>query len=312
MAQYLKDPGVFMTDSMHFPTLKDSLAARRYFRDLSGKSVLLYQHVAANCICFFTKALLCGVSEAVHMLCGVVKQKSGYDASVNVCDNAGKSNLIFGMAPLLNIEIWPRLNSRQRLKLWGVSKDSSYANIDYAIAGTIRWELIDEGWQDMVWILASIAEGKADPSVIAQYLRTRSKHPAARGFDELGKLFRTLYMLRFGTDMALRHIVMRYTARRETWNQFGRNVFHGFGGLLREKGQEAQEEVFWFLTVVQNAIVLWNGLALDQAISKARQDGLKIGDEDLKHIFPTMIEHINFVGQFDLDLNRRPPFRLAI
>ena len=64
--------------------------------------------------------------------------------------------------------------------------------------------------------------------------------------------------------------------------------------------------------LVQNAIVLWNALALDQAIPKARYDRIPIRDEDLKHVLPTMVEHINFVGQFDIDINRRPPFRLAI
>ncbi len=83
-------------------------------------------------------------------------------------------------------------------------------------------------------------------------------------------------------------------------------------GLVREKDPEGQEEIFWFLTVVQNAIALWNALALDQAIPKARRDGILIQDENLKHILPTMIEHINFVGRFDIDINRRPPFRLAV
>ena len=103
----------------------------------------------------------------------------------------------------------------------------------------------------------------------------------------------------------------RYTSRRETWNQFGRSIFHGFGGLVREKSQEGQEELFWFLTVVQNAIVLWNALALEQAIGRARRDGVRIEDEDLRHILPTMLEHINFVGHFDVNMERRPPFRLA-
>ena len=118
-------------------------------------------------------------------------------------------------------------------------------------------------------------------------------------------------MIRYGMEMPLRYTVQRHTARRENWNQFARNIFHGFGGLLREKDQEAQEEIFWFLTVIQNAIALWNALALDQAVTEARKDGIEITDEDLKHVLPTMIEHINFVGQFLLDFNRKLPFKRA-
>lgn len=163
----------------------------------------------------------------------------------------------------------------------------------------------------MIWIIASIGAGKADPSLVAEHLNSQPRHPATLGFNELGKLIRTIYVLRYGMDMSLRRTVIHYTARRETWNSFGRNVFHGFGGTVKQKDPEKQDEVFWFLTVVQNAIVLWNALALEQVIEKSKNEGLKIEDEDLKHMLPVMVEHINFVGRFDFDLSRQPPFRLS-
>jgi hypothetical protein len=62
--------------------------------------------------------------------------------------------------------------------------------------------------------------------------------------------------------------------------------------------------VFWFLTVVQNAIVLWNAVSIEHIL----RSGLKvISENDLKHILPTMTEHINFVGRFDLDMNTNLP-----
>jgi TnpA family transposase len=310
-AQKLGDPGIFMTDSMRFPTLKDSLTARHHFRYGGGKSILLYQHVTSNCICFFTKALLCDVSEAIHMLDGIQKHRSGLEPVINICDSAGKSDLVFGLALLLNIEIWPRVRGRQNLKLWAASEKDSHSHIQRAISGIIQWEKIDRNWQDMIWILASITAGTADPSLIIERLSVQPRHPATEGISELGKASRSQYLLRYGMDMDMRRIVMKYTSRRETWNQFSRNIFHGFGGLIREKSPEGQDELFWFLTVVQNAIVLWNALALEQAVERARQDGAKIEDDDLGHMLPTMVEHINFVGRFNVNLQRQPPFKLA-
>jgi Tn3 transposase DDE domain/Domain of unknown function (DUF4158) len=210
------------------------------------------------------------------------------------------------------LDVFQPLSSRQKLKLWSVAKDRTYNHIGHAITGIIQPEHIDSGWQDAVWVLASIAEGKAEPSLIAEHLNKKTKHPATKAFNELGKILRSSYMIRFGLEMPLRYTVQRHTARREHWNQFGRNIFHGFGGLLREKDQESQEEIFWFLTVIQNAIALWNALAIDQAVAEARQNGVDMTDEDLKHVLPTMIEHINFVGQFHLDFNRQLPFKKAV
>ena len=35
-----------------------------------------------------------------------------------------------------------------------------------------------------------------------------------------------------------------------------------------------------------------------------------ISSADLNRILPTMVRHINFVGRFDLDFTRKPPFEL--
>jgi hypothetical protein len=54
------------------------------------------------------------------------------------------------------------------------------------------------------------------------------------------------------------------------------------------------------------AIILWNALSLENIIPNFQM----VSKEDLKRILPTMTGHINFIGQFDLDFDRRPPFNL--
>ena len=310
VAQRLDHPGVLLSDAMHVRTLARSLTARAYYRDVSHKNVLLYQHVTAHCICRFTQALVCNVSEAIHMLHGVLQCRQGGEPIISICDSGGKSDLVFGLASLLNILLYPRLRSRN-LKLWAPDSGHTYDNLPSDFAGVIRWDWLDEGWRDMLWILASVAAGTASPALIFEHLAAQPKHPATRAFQELGKLERSLYALRYGMEMDLRRFVVPHTARREHWNKFARGV-QAFGDLLREKSHDGQEEVFWFLTVVQNAIVLWNALALDKAVVQAQANGLKIREQDLNRVLPTMLDHINFVGHFDLDLRRRPPFQFAV
>ena len=303
MAERLGEMNVLLTDSMQMRTIKDSMIARQHHRYLSGKSTLLYQHVTSNCVCVFTQALLCNVSEAIHMLTGVMECRTGDDSIINICDSAGKSNLVFGLSGLINILLHPRVRSRH-LKLWGIGKNVEYKNIADAITGHIRLDRIDKGWQDVMWILASIEAGTGKPLIILNHLASQPQHPATQALEELGKLERSLYLLRYGKDLDLRRFVVPYTSRREHWNKFTGEV-QAFGDLIREKTLEDQEEVFWFLTVIQNAIVLWNALSLENILS----DGsMSVTAEDLKHILPTMTEHLNFVGKFDVDLQRTPLF----
>jgi TnpA family transposase len=301
-------PGVLLADAMHVRTAKRSLTARSYYRDRSHSNILLYQHITSHCICQFTQALLCNVSEAIHMLHGVLMCRQGKEPLICVCDSGGKSDLVFGLASLLNINLHPRVRSRN-LKLWSPRKGLSHKSLPGPFAGCIRWGLLDAGWQEMMLVLASIAAGTASPAVILERLARQPNHPATLGFQELGKLQRSLYLLDYGMDMDLRGFVVPQTARREHWNRFTRDVL-AFGDLVREKGHAGQEEVLWFLNVMQNAIILWNALALDKAIAAARRDGLELSEEDLKHVLPTMIAHISFVGRFVLNLQRRPPFNL--
>ena len=295
---------VLMTDSMQVRTLKKSLIARQHHRYLSGKSTLLFQHITENFICLFTQALLCNVSEAIHMLAGTLECREGKKPIINISDMAGKSGLVLGLSRLMNIYPYVRVRSRN-LKLWGVNKNNSYQNISTSIAGQINNNIIDKGWQDIMWILSSIEAGTAKPIIILNHLLSQPNHPAAKALEELGKIERSLYLLSYGTDLELRRFVVQHTSHREHWNKFTRNV-QAFGDLIQEKTIEDQEEVFWFLTVVQNAIILWNALSLENIIQKFQM----VFEEDLKRILPTMTGHINFIGQFDLNFDRRPPFKL--
>lgn len=137
VAQRLDHPGVLLSDAIHMQTLARSLTARSYFRDVSHKNVLLYQHVTAHCICRFTPVLLCNVSEAIYMLHGVLQCRQDGEPIISICNSGGKSDLIFGLASLLNILLFPYLRSRN-LKLWAPDNGPAYNNLPGDFAGVIR------------------------------------------------------------------------------------------------------------------------------------------------------------------------------
>jgi hypothetical protein len=164
-----------------------------------------------------------------------------------------------------------------------VDKKNRFQNISAAIAGQINTNIIDDGWQDIMWILASIEAGTAKPIIILNRLLSQPNHPATKALEELGKIERSLYLLRYGTDPELRRFVVRHTSHREHWNKFTHNV-QAFGDLIQEKTIADQEEVFWFLTEVQNAIILWNALSLEKIIPAIQM----LSEQDLKRVLPTI------------------------
>ena len=80
----------------------------------------------------------------------------------------------------------------------------------------------------------------------------------ARALEELGRLIKTLYLLRFIDDEAYRRRILVQLNRGEGRHQLARIVFHGKRGELRQRYREGQEDQLGALGLVVNVIVLWN------------------------------------------------------
>jgi hypothetical protein len=65
------------------------------------------------------------------------------------------------------------------------------------------------------------------------------------------------------------------------------------------------------LNVVLNCIAFWNTLAVQHIVEELRAEGHEISQEELKHVTPTMTEHIDLIGKIEINLGRSAPFRFA-
>ncbi len=65
------------------------------------------------------------------------------------------------------------------------------------------------------------------------------------------------------------------------------------------------------LNVVLNCIAFWNTLAIQHIVDELRVAGHEISQEQLKHVTPTMSQHIDLIGKFEINLGRSVPFRFA-
>ena len=65
------------------------------------------------------------------------------------------------------------------------------------------------------------------------------------------------------------------------------------------------------LNLVLNCIAFWNTLAIQKIVEELRAEGHEISQEQLKHVTPTMTEHIDLIGKFEINLGRSVPFKFA-
>jgi len=50
---------------------------------------------------------------------------------------------------------------------------------------------------------------------------------------------------------------------------------------------------------------------MQKIVVDLRAEGYEISDEELKHITPTMTNHIDLIGKFEIDLGRSAPFKFT-
>jgi len=117
------------------------------------------------------------------------------------------------------------------------TETTSYANID-ALFGeeAVDWDLIETHWTDLLRTAISIRENKMSSVTLLRRLGNHSrKNRLYRAFRELGRAIRTITLLRYLSDSALREQITLATNRNEAFHGFADWLMFG-GKLIGRKG----------------------------------------------------------------------------
>jgi len=124
----------------------------------------------------------------------------------------------------------------------------------------------------------------------------------AKALAEYGRLAKTLYLLDFVASEDYRRRIRVQLNRGESRHRLARAIFHGRRGEVREGYRDGQEEVLGALGFVTNAVVLWNTLYMDAALTHLASGGSVVPESDQERLSPLGFAHINFHGRFSFNL----------
>jgi TnpA family transposase len=302
----------FITDGTMYSAPKRSMHTEPHFRYSKGHGIIAYPLVSDQYVALITQAITCSQYEAIQMYEAIFKQKSHFPLLKNFSDSHGQSLLAFAFSRLLHIDLLPRLRTRKHKMLYKVSKEADYGNLNDAIHGVVRWEYPRKYYDDMLRILASFLERKASPAhILLKIAAFRNTNGLKIASLEMGKACRSIFLLRISISMALRAEIQREFLKVERWHKFGDEIFIGHGGKLQEDSLEEQYRTLLMLNLVLNCIAFWNTLAIQKIVEELRAEGHEISQEQLKHVTPTMTEHIDLIGKLEINLGRSVPFKFV-
>ena len=125
----------------------------------------------------------------------------------------------------------------------------------------------------------------------------------ARGLQELGRLVKTLYLLRYIDDEQYRRRILVQLNRGEGRHQLARHRLPWQAGANSGSDTaKGQEDQLGALGIVVNLVVLWNTIYMDAAVDQLRAEGHEVLPEDVARLSPLSFKHIDMLGRYAFTL----------
>ncbi|MCC2525566.1 transposase [Vibrio coralliilyticus] len=263
--------------------------------------------ISSEYIALFSHFISCGVWEAVYILDALLLNKSEYQPNTVHADTHGQSEPVFALAHLPGINLYPRMRTWNNVAFYRPDQKTKYKHIDSLFTKTVDWSLIELHWKDMMQVVLSIQAGKVLPSMLLRKLNSNNRrNKLYRAFRELGRVTRTLFLLRYISEAEFRQTIRAETTKVESYNDF--QDWISFGGQIIKSGDPVEQaKQIKYSDLIADSIMLHNVVDLMEALSDMAAEGYKLTKELLGGLSPFIREHIRRFGRYDVDMEASPP-----
>jgi TnpA family transposase len=163
-------------------------------------------------------------------------------------------------------------------------------------------ERLENHYDDLMRVVLSIQEGKISSATLLRRLSTYSRrNNYYKAFREVGRVIRTIQLLRFLSDAPLRRRTTAETNKVESYNRFSSWCRFGNHGVIADNDPEEQEKVVKFSTLLTNAVIFHTTLDMMMVIRELIAEGWTITAEDLAVRSPYLTARIQRFGVYATD-----------
>jgi TnpA family transposase len=136
-------------------------------------------------------------------------------------------------------------------------------------------------------VAISVQLGRVVPSTILRRLGTYSrKNRLYVAFRELGRVVRTIFLLRYLSDPELRRIIHAATNKSEAFNKFAQWVLFGGDSVISEGVRDEQRKIIKYNHLLANLLIFHTLVTMTQAIQHLAGHGYSIDTEALATLSP--------------------------
>ncbi len=243
-----------------------SSSESRYFLD---EGTTTYTHVADQHSTYGTKVISSTVREATYVLDEILGNPTDLPIAEHAVDTHGQTFAAFAAFAafdLLGLHLSPRIRDLASLQLYRLgpaAEQAAYPHAGPLLTRRLQTELIESQWDQLLRLAGSLKFGHASASLLIAKLQAGERqNTLTRALIEYGRLVRTTFVLRYLADEALQRRVHQQLNKGESLHALRRRLFFSHQGHVRRHHHGEQTDQALCLTLVTNAVVLFNTVYL--------------------------------------------------
>ena len=210
-----------------------------YSTRFSDFALEFYTFVADNYAPFYSLPIECTDRDAAFVLDGLLYNESELEIEEHYTDTHGYTELNFAAFGMLGLRFCPRIRSVQHQRIYRIDPNRDYGPLAPLVSRadrSIDTDLIAEQWDRMGQLYASLKTGHVTASVALKRLVAFStKNRFYRANRELGRIFKTEFILQYLSEPELRGRIRRGLLKVEQLHALARDVFYARRGRINAR-----------------------------------------------------------------------------
>ena len=261
--------------------------------------VKFYTHISDQFAAYHTKAIAASAPEAPHVLDGLLRHEGQVPIREHHTDTGGFTDLVFALCALMGYSFSPRIRDLPDKRLYVFGNSPMTPTLSTMISRRVRESQIYNNWPEIQRLSATIHTGTmtAAHAMTALSATTRQGN-LANALGEIGRIERSILMLEWMLQPALRRRTQNNLNKGEARNNLARAVFFNQLGQIRDRSYEDHQHRAAGANLIVAAIILWNTVYLGRAAETLRMAGHDVPDGIFSHVWPLGWEHINLTGDY--------------
>jgi len=292
------------SDGQRF-SLPRRVLQQTYSTRFSDFALEFYTFVADNYAPFYSLPIECTDRDAAFVLDGLLYNESDLPIEEHYTDTHGYTEVNFAAFALLGRRFCPRIRGVQHQRLYRIDPDRAYGPLKSLVGRadrTIDTAVIAEQWDRMGQLYASLQGGYVTASVALKRLVAYSaKNRFYRANRDLGRIFKTEFVLQYLSEPELRGRIRRGLLKVEQLHALARDVFYGRRGRINARELWEQMNTCSCLTLILACIVYWQAREISWAVSQGAPAADGIDLSLLDHVSPIEWDNVVLYGQYILD-----------